>query len=511
VRGIRGRLVIAIIAAVAFGGLPQGAHATFPGENGKIVFSARMVDDGSHEIYTVNPDGTGLTRLTTAPNDDIDPSWSPDGTKIVFASARNTNPNTCSLFCNDIYVMNADGSQQTRLTTTTTDVGEAWPAWSPDGTEIAYGRRNSCCRTDLWVMNADGSNQHELLAPTLSNHAFDPTWSPRGNRLAYDAGGQIGVVRRDASGERILGLGEEPSWSPEDDVVLFHRQNVLGAHSVDDDRLFPFVATGVLSGRSSPVWSPDYESIAVSVWNELSLMRPDGGSDRTVLVTTDWFPILGIDWLAIPRPAAPGYARPMAATPVRVPLVPAFEECTAPDREHGPPLAFPSCGQPKQSSNLLTVGTADSNGQPTRSIGTVTVTTVRGDPTTDMDEADVRIALDITDVRRKSDLSDYTGGLFVPLETRVTDRYNGCCAVGGAQPGTVEEGRTWDAFVAGAPCVATADPDVGATCSVSTTAEAITPGSVLEGRRSMWQLNPIRVYANAAETGPFAVQGVFIP
>jgi hypothetical protein len=182
----------------------------------------------------------------------------------------------------------------------------------------------------------------------------------------------------------------------------------------------------------------------------------------------------------------------------------------APDREHGPPLAFGSCSQPTQSSQLLTVGTADSNGRPTLSLGYVSIETVRGNPATHEDEADVRVTLEITDVRRRSNLADFTGGLIMPLDVRLTDRYNGCCAVGGPDAGTVQDGWSGDLEV-GAPCAATADPDVGSTCSVSTTIEALAPATVLEGLRTTWELGPIKVFAVGADTGPFAVQGVFAP
>ena len=250
------------------------------------------------------------------------------------------------------------------------------------------------------------------------------------------------------------------------------------------------------------------ERVAFSSGNVIHLMRTDG-TQQSPLVETDGF-VRGIDWLAIPT-TIPGYARPTGASPVRVSLVPAYEECTAPDREHGPPLAFQSCSQPTQSSQLLTVGTPDSNGRPARSIGYVRIETLRGDPATHEDEADVRLTLDITDVRRRSDLADYTGGLTVPLDVRLTDRYNGCCNVGGPHAATVQDGWLGDALAFSAACAATADPNVGATCSVTTTIEALAPATVLEGLRTTWQLGPIKVFAVAGDTGPFAVQGVFVP
>ena len=105
----------------------------------------------------------------------------------------------------------------------------------------------------------------------------------------------------------------------------------------------------------------------------------------------------------------PGYPRPKGATPLRVSLVPAYQECTAPDREHGPPLAFPSCASPQQASSELTVGTPDANGRAAQSIGFARYTVQPGNPATPADEADVGVQLSITDVRRSSDLEDYTG------------------------------------------------------------------------------------------------------
>ena len=89
-------------------------------------------------------------------------------------------------------------------------------------------------------------------------------------------------------------------------------------------------------------------------------------------------------------------------------LVPAYEECTSANRTHGPPLAFPSCN-PQQESSSLTVGTPDANGQAAQSIGFARYTVQRGNPATPADEADVGIQVSITDVRRSSDLEDYTG------------------------------------------------------------------------------------------------------
>ena len=88
----------------------------------------------------------------------------------------------------------------------------------------------------------------------------------------------------------------------------------------------------------------------------------------------------------------PSYARPKGATPFRVPLVPSYRQCTSPNRQHGAPLAFGSCAAPHLASGVLTVGTSDSNGQATNSVGSVRFDVIAGDPVTPASEADVHVA-----------------------------------------------------------------------------------------------------------------------
>ncbi len=209
----------------------------------------------------------------------------------------------------------------------------------------------------------------------------------------------------------------------------------------------------------------------------------------------------------------PAYVRPKGATPARVPLVPAFVACAAgsANRTHGPPLAHPSCNPPAQTSGQLTVGAPDANGQAVAFEGSVRLSTVIGDPGTPADEADVAVIVQASDVRRKTTLADYTGELQARLDLRLTDKQNG---TGGADSATVQDfTRTFTV-----PCAATAAA-AGADCALSTSADAISPGSVVEGKRAIWQLGSVQVFDGGpdgdADTPAgntlFAVQGVFVP
>jgi glucose/arabinose dehydrogenase len=212
------------------------------------------------------------------------------------------------------------------------------------------------------------------------------------------------------------------------------------------------------------------------------------------------------------RRVAPPYPRPVSAPNARVSLVVAYQPCTAPNRAHGPPLAEGSCNPPVQQSGQLTVGAP---GQPVSAHGSVSLKTAVGDPDTPADEADVRLAADMTDVRRRSNLSDYTGELSVRIRIRVTDKDNPPPTGEGGAPDATMQDFALDTTV---PCVATSDPAVGASCTADTSLEVLIPGAIKEGRRAIWALDRIRVYDGGPDedvaTMPntvFATQGVFIP
>jgi Tol biopolymer transport system component len=129
----------------------------------KIAFASFR--DGNGNIYVINADGTGESRLNSDPSEEIGPSWSPNGTKIAFSSDRNGNF--------DIYTMDADGSNQTRLTNDTAT--EYAPAWSPDSTKIAFLSDRDGTYYKIYSMNTDGSGQTALTTgPGTDNW---PDWN----------------------------------------------------------------------------------------------------------------------------------------------------------------------------------------------------------------------------------------------------------------------------------------------------------------------------------------------
>jgi hypothetical protein len=205
------------------------------------------------------------------------------------------------------------------------------------------------------------------------------------------------------------------------------------------------------------------------------------------------------------------HVRPRAAGPLNVSLVPAYTPCTAPNRVHGPPLEHGSCAPPAQRSSELTIGTPDANGRLVNSVGSVQMKVINGDPLTSVDEADVRLVVNVSDVRRKADLADYNGELSTSANLRLTDRLNGS--------GLTESSTSRDLpFTFAVPCTPTADEGIGSECSVNTTADAVTPGLIDEGARAVWQLGQVTVddggpdgLAATVPNGVFAVQGVFVP
>jgi Tol biopolymer transport system component len=237
------------------------------------VFSAPE-PDGNRSISVVNADGSGLTKLTDGTSYDVFPSWSPDGSQIAFVSDRDgRQPGSESH--QDVYVMNADGSNVRRLTDARGR--DICPAWSPDGSTIAFvSDREQVGQTITYLMNPDGSNQRRLRA----GGSGCAKWSPDGSRLLFGysepGGSRIATIRPDGTGETLIASGQVggPVWSPDSTQIAFDRHDGIVLVDADgsNDR---FLTVG-----SFPDWSPDGERIAYTSYlsgqGQIHSIRQDG-------------------------------------------------------------------------------------------------------------------------------------------------------------------------------------------------------------------------------------------
>ena len=164
-------------------------YATFEprGRDYRIVFTSER--DGNSEIYRMNADGSGLTRLTNNPAEESLPYCSPDGSRIVFSSDRDNT--------RQLYLMDIDGGNHVRLTNN--DYDNNSPAWSPDGSEIAFSSGGNATPSNLFTIRPDGSNERQVTNREGYNF-LSPTWSPDGSRLGAE-GGRLGETLQTEWGE----------------------------------------------------------------------------------------------------------------------------------------------------------------------------------------------------------------------------------------------------------------------------------------------------------------------
>jgi TolB protein len=199
-------------------------HDTSPSisPDGTMVVFAReelgVLEPLPSAIYVVGIDGSGLTRLTGPAWVAVDPAWSPDGTSIAFAGSSPGGPS-------GIFVMSADGSSP-HLVPGTDDTEVAGPTWSPDGSRIAFAAPNDI-DWDIESVALDGSDL-SLVTSTNDTSETAPAWSPDGSRIAFARDGGIYTIAPDGTNEvHVHGGGDpeavdaNPSWSPDGELILF--------------------------------------------------------------------------------------------------------------------------------------------------------------------------------------------------------------------------------------------------------------------------------------------------
>ncbi len=189
-------------------------------DGSRIMFSSNRLQKSRMQLYSVSPDSalSFPVIITDIPSLSVNSHWSPDGAQIVFRSSRDGSQN--------IWKMNLDGSDPVNLTNT--EGVEDEPAWSPDGTKIAFVRVHGRYTSDIWVMDSDGSNQRAL---TEGGHPsnFSPSWSPDSSKILFVAGAhpniQVHVMNADGSEVVQLTHGgfskSRPAWAPDGSKIAF--------------------------------------------------------------------------------------------------------------------------------------------------------------------------------------------------------------------------------------------------------------------------------------------------
>ncbi len=236
-------------------------------DGSKIAFVSYRT--GKTQIYTMNADGSNQTRLTnaTTPYDTgtitfMSPSWSPNGNLIACETSWSHSGGGQD-DAGGIYVFSVGNGTYSQLTHSADDHDAVW---SPDGTRIAFWRTNSSNADggDIYIMNSDGSNQTRL------GQGVNPSWSPDGSKIAFVSerdgkGGRLWVVNSDGSGEKNLipgDLGEvpvagwTPSWSPDGKQLLFENNGAIYVVNADGSGLTK-VTTLEARAETGPVWSPE--------------------------------------------------------------------------------------------------------------------------------------------------------------------------------------------------------------------------------------------------------------
>ncbi len=447
-------------------------------------------------------------------SDSIHPDISDDGRFVVWdTTSRNLDPadidGSPDVYVRDLQtgvtqlVSRATGALGPKGAYANANQGSANAFISGDGLKVAFGSNatnldpaDTTAVADTYVrdLETDVTTLQSVNGEVKANGATTPTF------LSQDG--------------RFIGLRSNATNLDPDDVSTSESAYVRDAE--DPVTVLVSRATGGTgpngNGANSVPTAITADGRFVAIASDASNLHPDASlTDGLDIYVRDL--AVGTTYLESRATTARGYQVPQAGvTLVVAPLVPAYVPCSEPNSVHDAPLSMDSCAPPVMASDQLTFGTPDANGLPAKSAGNVRLRATPGDPATAADEADVSLTVDITDVRRRAGLDDYTGELAGTASVALTDRLNGTFRTESATTVVFE-------LAFPVPCTSTDDPSIGSTCSISTTADTVIPGMAPESQRSIWELGQVRLFDGGTDglaSTPddntlLAVQGLFVP
>ena len=272
-------LTLSAVALFA-GGRVYAQQAGGPPDS--VAFASNR--DGNNEIYVMNPDGSDQTRLTFDSRNDRRPDISPNGREIVFSSNRITATNLDGDF--EIFVMNSDGSDVRQLTFNAAD--DSWPRWSPNGKWIAF-HSNVDGNYEIYIIRPDGTDLTRVTDyPGLDQY---PEWSPDGKQLAIRRDFDIYLIDRDGSNPVQLtfatapAFNQMPSWSPDGKELAFLSTRdgypsvfVMDADGSNQINLTPRSDSLTPWSSRAPGWSRNGQYIYFTG------LRPETGSNEQIFV-----------------------------------------------------------------------------------------------------------------------------------------------------------------------------------------------------------------------------------
>jgi TolB protein len=300
----------------------QPLKAAFPGTNGTIVFERdpdgfRGKEDP--EIYSINFRGENLKRLTNNTTEDTDPAWSADGRKVAYSGGGRRPPDSYSA---DLFVMQANGSGKVRVTKEreiprASKADDSQPSFSPSGRKIVFVRNGPLpegydSNNDIYKIGTDGNGLRRLVdIPSYEYRSGGhPAWSPDGTKIAFFSGIEddysIETVRSDGTGRKSVTTGYAPNWSPDGLGIAFHRSPdgsesqiyAADADGTDEKQL----TTNETAYDSEPVYAPGGGKIVFSSDRDgdydLYIMNADGSGEPRQLTNSpgddhspDWQPV----------------------------------------------------------------------------------------------------------------------------------------------------------------------------------------------------------------------------